>query len=152
MANIPKELVENALIELDQPYDRPTVIEWLRYAVGARVTDHMHTWVLHDVTARTWWLRHASRVLTLLCIPVLLALAFIPASLAFRLEVIANAGFPSFLGGMLFVLSSTERRLVNAGYPAELGQAVRHTLAVRKQSEDNRARRERIEARRAKRR
>src|SRR5205823_4038820 len=102
-------------------------------------------------TARTWVLRHAARSLVLLTIPVLAVLLFLPASMAIRLLVLANAGLPAFLASMIFLISASERRLVRAGYPAELGQAIREKRALEKQVTSNRARRERIAARRARR-
>jgi hypothetical protein len=151
MANIPDSVIDNALASLRQPLHRPNPLQWLKYAVGGSLPKRCGTWVLHDVTAPTWVLRHAVRSLVLLAIPVLAVLLFLPTSLNVRLLVLANAGLPAFVASMIFVLPANERRLVRAGYPAELGQAIRGRRAVEKQVTSNRARRERMAARRARR-
>ena len=151
MARVSDAMVNDALASLWQPLHRPNVVQWLRYAIGGSLPERCRTWVLHDVTARTWVLRHAARSLVLLAVPVLVILLFLPVSLGVRLLVLANAGLPAFLASMIFVLPACERRLVRAGYPAELGQAIRERRAAEKQVTSNRARRERIAARRAQR-
>lgn len=152
MATIPESAMRDALQDLNGPRRRPTPIEWLRYAVLARAPHRCRTWVLHDVTAGTWVLRHAARTAVLLAVPALLVLLLAPVPFSYRLLIVANAGAPSFLGGMLFVQPAAERRLIHVGYPGELGEAIRHNRAVQKQNTSNRARRERIAARQARRR
>ena len=143
--------MQAALHDLQSPLQRPTPGEWLRYAVLARAPMRCRSWVLRDVTSATWVLRHAARTAVLLAIPALAVLAFAPVPLTWRLLIVANAGAPSFLGGMLFVQPAAERRLIHVDYPGELGEAIRHNRAVQKQNTSNRARRERIAERRARR-
>jgi Family of unknown function (DUF5313) len=152
MGQIPVSVMAAALDDLEQPRRRPNPLEWLRYALTASAPPRCRTWVLHDVTTRTWVLRHAARSLVLLATPVALVLLFLPASINIKLLVLLNAGLPAFLASMLFVLPAGERRLVHAGYPAELGQAIRQNRADYKQIVRNSARRERIAERRTRRR
>src|SRR3954449_12127280 len=42
---------------------RPTPLRWIVYAYGAGLPPRYHTRVLHDVTTRTWVLRHITRSL-----------------------------------------------------------------------------------------
>lgn len=37
---------------------RPGPLWWIWYAFGGKLPDRYRDWVLHDVTCRTWWLRH----------------------------------------------------------------------------------------------
>jgi hypothetical protein len=83
--------------------------------------------------------------------PILLVLFLVPTSLGIRLLILANAGLPALLASMIFVLPANERRLIRAGYPAELGTAVRTRLSTERQTYGNRMRRERAAARRARR-
>jgi hypothetical protein len=152
VGQIPVSVMAAALDDLERPRHRPHPLEWLRYAFTARAPQRCRTWVLHDVTTKTWVLRHAARSLVLLATPVALVLLFLPAPLHIKLLVLLNAGLPAFLAGMLFVMPAGERRLVHAGYPAELGQAIRQNRADYQQIVSNSARRERIAARRARRR
>jgi hypothetical protein len=151
MADIPASMVNEAVASLRQPFPRPNPLLWLKYAVGRPLPRRFHVWVLHDVTAPTWVLRHAARSLVLLAIPILLVFLFVPASLGIRLLIVANAGLPALLASMIFVLPANERRLIRAGYPADLGTAVRTRLAADRQINGNRIRRERAAARRARR-
>ncbi|MGW0518388.1 DUF5313 family protein [Crossiella sp. NPDC003009] len=43
--------------------ERPNPARWLAYAYGARLPERYREWVLHDVTAPTWLLRHVARAL-----------------------------------------------------------------------------------------
>jgi hypothetical protein len=40
---------------------RPNPLRWVAYAYGAGLPPRYRTWVLHDVTTRTWVLRHITR-------------------------------------------------------------------------------------------
>ena len=148
MQSTSEPAVDAALTDLAAPRQRPSVSEWLRYAVTGTAPQRCERWVLHDITCRTWVLRHAARSLILLA-PLLVAVLLLPLSLGMRLLILANAGLPGLLGCMLLVLNSSERRLARAGYHPEVGQLIRQRRAVDKQRTSNHARRERIAARRA---
>lgn len=148
MESVPNTAVVAAHADLAGPVHRPTVAEWLRYAITGTAPERSRSWVLRDITAPTWALRHAARSLVLLS-PLVLGVLLLPVPLDMRLLMLANAGLPALLGCMLLVLNATERRLARAGYPSELGQLIRQRRAVEKQVLSNHARRERIAARRA---
>jgi hypothetical protein len=151
MPDIPESVVNEAVASLRHPFPRPNPWLWLKYAFGRPLPPRYRTWVVNDVTAPTWVLRHALRSLVLLAVPILLVLLFVPASVGLRLLILANAGLPALLASMIFILPACERRLIRAGYPAELGTAVRTRLAAERQVTGNRIRRERAAARRARR-
>jgi hypothetical protein len=147
MPDIPASVVDDAVASLRRPFPRPNPLQWLKYAFGRPLPERYHTWVLHDVTAPTWVLRHAARSLVLLAVPILVVL-LLPIPLTIRLLILANAGLPALLASMIFILSACERRLIRAGYRAELGTAVRTRLSSERQMYGNRLRRERRARRR----
>src|SRR5690349_21865603 len=52
---------------------RPDPFHWILYAFGAGLPERNRAWVLHDVTAPTWFLRHLARaVVQLVPVAVLL--------------------------------------------------------------------------------
>ncbi|MBO0839716.1 MAG: DUF5313 family protein, partial [Sciscionella sp.] len=42
---------------------RPGPLRWLYYAYGGGLGPKYAQWVLHDLTCRTWFIRHLSRTL-----------------------------------------------------------------------------------------
>ena len=128
---------------------RPGPLRWLAYAFGRPLPITYREWVLRDVTARTWLLRHASRILVQLAVPVALVLAFLPASAGLRLLVVLAAVPPVVRGSMLFSVERGEHMLARMGYPAGLGEQIRQDAALRRQREQAARFRERIARRRA---
>ena len=45
----------------DPPISRPRGIRLLWYILGGSLPARHHSWVLQDLTCRTWWLRHFAR-------------------------------------------------------------------------------------------
>ena len=78
--------------------ERPNPLRWLAYVYGAGLPARHRGWVLHDVTTRTWQLRHLVRTtVQLLPVGVLLFL-LIPGPVYVRaLSVLAGA----ILGGIM---------------------------------------------------
>lgn len=107
------------------PLQRPTMAWWLWYALGGALPDRYRTWVLHDVTARTWVLRHAARSMVQLVVPVALLAAFLPVSGGIRVLTAFGAGLPALQVMLIMTSHVCEGRLVKAGYPAELGAEIR---------------------------
>lgn len=132
-------------------YTRPGPLRWLRYAFGGRLPEQYHTWVLHDITCRTWVLRHIARGIVQLIAPITLGLLFIPTSMPIRVLTVIAAGGPCLLGVTINIIAMTSHRLIKAGYPPGLGEQMRSTRAITAQATANRARRERIAARAARR-
>ena len=55
---------------------RPGPLRWFWYAVGGRLPDAYRPWVLHDLTCRTWPLRHLARLVAQLA-PVAIVLVLL---------------------------------------------------------------------------
>lgn len=114
---------------------RPGPLRWIAYAFGRPLPPRYRDWVFHDVTAPTWLLRHASRILTQLAVPGILALLFLPTSIGTKLLVLGAAVPPVLMGGMLFSVERGEGMLVKAGFPPGTGERTRQERALRKQRE-----------------
>jgi hypothetical protein len=129
---------------------RPGPLRWLWYAVGGALPERYRAWVLHDTSTRTWFLRHVTRAMVQLAIPIALVLALVPGEFWIR-------GMAAF-GGVLLALvysvaystETLENRVVKAGYPAGSAQAARDRNAREREALDSTRRRE-AAARRAER-
>ena len=55
---------------------RPGPLRWFWYAVGGRLPARYRSWVLHDLTCRTWPLRHLARLVAQLA-PVAIVLVLL---------------------------------------------------------------------------
>lgn len=91
---------------------------WLLYAFGRRLPSRYAQWVLHDLTCRTWFLRHLSRALVL-CVPALALLAF-PASVAIHVMMVGIVVFGMLFYAMAFAWETRDRRLYQHGFVPEL--------------------------------
>ncbi|MGH3492940.1 MAG: DUF5313 family protein [Sciscionella sp.] len=97
---------------------RPGVLRWVYYAFGGRLPLPYAQWVLHDLTCRTWFLRHSVRMLVQLTPTPLLLLVPGPMSIVVYL--------PLFLifGGLLIALpyanESRDHRLMKHGFIPEI--------------------------------
>ena len=102
---------------------RPNPALWVWYACGGRLPQRYRDWVLHDVTCRTWMLRHLARSLVQLS-PGLLFL-LVPGPLWIKAM--------SLLGGVILALwfsaaymeHTSEHRLVKHGFALGTGKATR---------------------------
>jgi hypothetical protein len=128
---------------------RPTLGRFLWYCYGGSLPPENHTWVLHDVTCRTWVLRHFARW-TMLIAPLLaLYLAFMPAPFGTRFYTGITFGLAIYVMSLVFILIDTDRRAVRAGYGPAEPQAVRTAKVIERQRSANYQRRQRIAERRA---
>lgn len=131
-----------------QPLRRPTFARFLWYCYGGALPPENHTWVLHDVTCRTWVLRHFARW-TMITAPLfLLYVAAMPTSWGIRLHTGITFALAIYLISLVFILIDTDRRAVRAGYNHSEPQAIRSAKAVERQRASSYQRRERIAARR----
>ena len=131
--------------------ERPGVRAWLWYAVGGRLDERHHSWVLHDVTCRTWLLRHLARTL-LIVVPLFCAyMAFGPTSFSVRLLTGCTFAGGLFMFSLLNALIDTDRRAVRAGYGVGLPSQLRAEQSIERQRSASYERRERIAERRARR-
>ncbi len=130
--------------------ERPKLRALLWYSIGGSLPPQHNTWVLHDVTGRTWWVRHFIRVFAIIA----------PLSAAWFYFLVPPFGAPAayagacltgtlFLAGMIYILIDSDRRAVRAGYPSNYAATVRSRRAADSQHATNYERRERIAARRA---
>lgn len=104
--------------------ERPNPIQWLRYAVGGRLPESLHDWVLRDVTARTWVWRHVARM-SVLVAPLAVACLLVPGPLGLRaamalLLVIVGAYF-----SLSYVEESCDMRAVKHGHAPGAAKAIR---------------------------
>jgi len=139
----------NPEVDNDQPIRRPSLLRWLWYSYGGSLPAQHNSWVLHDVTCRSWWLRHFARWLMIILPVLALYLVLLPAPFPIRLYT----GL-TFAGGVLMfawvnITIDTDRRAVRAGCPFSSPQRIRSAAAVDRQKAANYRRRERLAARRA---
>jgi hypothetical protein len=102
---------------------RPNPVLWLWYAVGGRLPDRYREWVLHDVTARTWVVRHLARGLVQMS-PIFL-LVLLPGPLWVRLMSCLLGILVGFFYSITYMEQTTEQRLVKQGYPRGTGMTTR---------------------------
>ncbi len=118
-------------MDVDETADRvrPGPLLWIRYAYGAALPERYRTWVLHDVTTRTWVLRHLVRGIV----------QFLPFAIVILLVVPVDRGIlgigigMGLLIGLLFstafVDNAAESRAMKAGYPEGYASEVRRKRA-----------------------
>lgn len=102
---------------------RPNPAQWVWYAFGGKLPDRCAEWVLHDVTCRTWLLRHVARALTQMspfCLLVLL-----PGPLSIRLMAILLGLLVGLFYAMCFAGEMAEHRAIKHGYPPGIGKETR---------------------------
>ncbi len=111
-----------------QYMSRPNPLQWIWYTFGGRLAPRYSGWVLHDVTARTRWLRQTVRGVTQIMLPaavVSLALSV----LGFGWVIVGAIACGSILGlwySLAYIDQTGDRRLVKHGYePGTLKRAVR---------------------------
>jgi hypothetical protein len=130
---------------------RPGPLLWFRYALLGKLPDGYSAWVLHDTTCPTWLLRHFSRVLAVIAIPLVVLVFVIPADPGLIALTVFTVGACQVLLCGILANDMTERRASNAGYPWGTAEQLRARRAVEAQHSANSRRRERIAARQARR-
>ena len=103
---------------------RPNPVQWLWYAVGGRLPARLAPWVLHDVTARTWVLRHTARGLVILA-PIAAGCLLVPGPLALRLAMVLLVAIVGVYFSLSYVDESCELRAVKHGYEHGVARATR---------------------------
>lgn len=117
------------------PGQRPSPLQWVRYALGGGLPRELSPWVLADTTGRTWILRHVARALVQLAPVIALCLVVPPVPFAYRASAAAG-GLLLGLGFSLFLMEQTvEHRVVKAGYPPGTAARVRAERAERERAE-----------------
>jgi hypothetical protein len=85
--------------------------------------------VLHDVTCRTWLLRHIARFLLILLPFAALVVAFLPASLPFRLGCVLVGILGSVVFSFGYTVEGAESRAEKAGYAFGVAAPIREQRA-----------------------
>ncbi|MCW0216463.1 MAG: DUF5313 domain-containing protein [Pseudonocardia sp.] len=122
---------------------RPDPFHWLLYAFGARLPARNREWVLHDVTTRTWQLRHIARATVQLIPAVVLLYAFIPGESWVRVMAVTGGAAIGYFYSLTYMYESSEQRAMKAGYPQGYAANVREES----HAEQNAERRRRYEDR-----
>src|SRR3954466_6789772 len=101
-----------------EPVVRPAPHRWLWYALGGRLPRRNRSWVLHDTTTSTWWLRHVARTFVQMAVPIALVLIVLPAPFGLRAAAAGGGIFLALIYSLAYMAETTENRVVKAGYPA----------------------------------
>jgi len=94
------------------------------YAVGGRLPARLAPWVLHDVTARTWVLRHAARGCVVLT-PIAAGCLLVPGPIGLRLAMILLVAIVGVYFSLSYVDEGCELRAVKHGYDHGIARATR---------------------------
>ncbi len=118
----------------DATASSPTVLQWLRYAFGARLPRDLSAWVLSDTTRPGWVRRHVARSLVQLSPLVVACLAVVPVGMAYRLTAALGGVLVGLMYSMAFMVETTEHRVAKAGYPAGTAARLREERAERRRT------------------
>jgi len=116
---------------------RPAPHRWIGYAFGAGLPERNRGWVLHDTTTGTWWLRHLSRTLVQLAVPVALLAVLLPAPWGLRLACVLGGVILALIFSLAYMSETTENRVVKAGYPAGTALAARERSSLERQQQES---------------
>jgi hypothetical protein len=105
---------------------RPGPFRWFWYAVGGRLPARYRPWVLHDLTCRTWPLRHLVRLVAQLAPVAIVLVILLPGPLSIRVMGAVGGSLVGFLYSFVFLYEATERRATKAGYPHGMLNEVRN--------------------------
>lgn len=109
---------------VDRPA-RPGPLRWLWYAFGGGLPPRYRDWVLHDVTARTWWVRHLARAVAQVLPVGLVVGLLIPGSATIRVLAVLGGVFVAMIYVVAFVDEAVEHRAIKAGFPRGYAKAMR---------------------------
>ncbi|MGY1653561.1 DUF5313 family protein [Geodermatophilus sp. SYSU D01119] len=118
-------------IRHDAPVASPSALQWLRYALGARLPRDLSAWVLSDTTRPGWVRRHVTRSLVQLS-PLVVLCLFVPVPLVYRLTAALGGVLVGLMYSMAFMVETTEHRVAKAGYPAGTAARIREERAERR--------------------
>jgi hypothetical protein len=125
-----------------EPLLRPGPFRWLWYAFGGGLPRRYSPWVLHDISTRTWFLRHVARTMVQLAVPIALVLLFVPGAFWIRGMSAVGGVILALIYSIAYMTEFLENRAVKAGYPVGTGQAARDQNAREREVHVSRRRRE----------
>lgn len=96
---------------------RPNPFRWLLYAMGTGLPARHKGWVMHDVTARTWQLRHIARATVQLFPVAVLLYIFIPGQPWVRAMAVLAGLLLGYFYSVAYMYESAEHRAMKAGFP-----------------------------------
>jgi hypothetical protein len=133
----------DGVAEMSDGMQRPGPLRWLAYAYGARLPVRYREWVLHDVTTRTWAVRHFVRAtLQLLPFAVLLYL-FMPGGPVVRAAAVVGGLLLGYFYSTAYMFETAEHRAMKAGYPRGTAAEIRGRATAGDRAEAERRYRER---------
>jgi hypothetical protein len=106
-------------------YKRPDPLHWLWYAYGGRLPRRYREWVLHDLSCRTWPLRHLARALLQVLPVVVVLLLVVPGELTIRVAAVTAGVLLGMLYSGAYMNEIAEHRAAKAGYPVGIAREVR---------------------------
>jgi len=113
---------------------RPNPWQWMWYAYGGGLPQRLREWVLHDLTCRTWVLRHLARTLAQWAPTLLLMLLPGPSPLRLSLPVLVIPA--SLYASPPYIDVTSHHRLPTHGVPSgiatQLPQATVRSGAIRR--------------------
>jgi hypothetical protein len=130
-----------------EPLRRPSPLRWIAYAYGAGLPEQNSTWVLHDVTCKTFAFRHLARLLMQVGPFVVLILVLVPGAFWIRGASVVGAVIMAAIFSFAYLVETSEHRLVKAGYPVGTGEKLRSERSRTDRSEAVARRRAKMDAR-----
>ncbi|HWD01815.1 MAG TPA: DUF5313 domain-containing protein [Amycolatopsis sp.] len=113
---------------------RPGVFRWFWYAVGGRLPERYHDWILHDATSKHWKARHVIRSSVGL-VPLCLVWLLLPGPITLRLAIVLMAAIVAYFYSCVYMEESTDHRLARNGFPPGTGKRVRREAAAEADAE-----------------
>lgn len=112
----------------ERPVERPKVkrpnpVQWVWHTFGGGLPEHLHPWVLRDVTAKTRVFRHLLRSMVQVS-PLVVFWLFVPAPLGLRLALVLMGMIVGLFYSFCYQEESAEHRLAKAGYSRDKAKEV----------------------------
>ena len=104
---------------------RPGPVRWVLYAFGRGLPPEYREWVLHDVTSRTWVVRHLLRTTVQLLPFAVLLYVLIPGEPLIRASAVLGGLLLGYFYSVAYMFETTENRVIKAGYPRGTAREVR---------------------------
>jgi hypothetical protein len=104
---------------------RPNPLQWVWYAFGGKLPDRCAEWVLHDVTCRTWALRHLARAMVQLAPFCLVLILVLPGPLWISLSAVLLGVLVGLFYSVCYMVETCEHRVIKHGHPPGIGRDTR---------------------------